>query len=126
MTKIHFPATERSPLVEFDLEARRFRIEGESYPEDVEVFYGPVVEALRRFVDAGGGGPLEADMHLTYVNSSSIKALAIILAGLDDAAESGASVTVRWRHDADDDTMQEFGEECARRMKHLNFLVQAC
>ena len=46
MDNIKIEAQERSPEIDFDFSANRFLIKGESYPEDVAAFYGPVIGEL--------------------------------------------------------------------------------
>ena len=44
--KFDIEATSRTPAVAFDFRSNHLKITGESYPEDVTEFYGPVFSAL--------------------------------------------------------------------------------
>ena len=51
------------------------------------------------------------DIELYYFNSSSAKFLFDFFEFLEESAEGGKSITVNWRYRAEDDTMQEAGED---------------
>jgi hypothetical protein len=114
-------ATDRSPQVDFDFDRHHLRLNGESYPEDVTAFYGPIFEALDDYLAGLGQGSCRFDFELIYFNSSSAKAIMTLLEKLDRAAEKGASVTVNWYYDEEDDTMRELGEEFGEDLEHASF-----
>ncbi|HYD98843.1 MAG TPA: DUF1987 domain-containing protein [Alphaproteobacteria bacterium] len=120
MENLKIAAGERSPEIDFDFAARRLAIRGESYPEDVAAFYGPVQDALDSFL-ARLDGPLTVEIELIYFNSSSAKALMNLFQALERAAARGPAVTLRWLYDAEDDTMKEFGEDFAEDFEKVRF-----
>ena len=124
MDSMEIPATERSPAVSFDFANHRLRISGESYPEDVTAFYNPVFEALDRYLAELGAGRCRFDLELIYFNSSSAKAIMMLLEKLDAAAANGASIDVHWYYDEEDDTMQELGEEFGEDLEHAEFHLE--
>jgi hypothetical protein len=111
MERITIDPTDRSPQVDFDFAAGQLRLSGESYPEDAASFYGPLLEALGKAVPELSGRRVELDVELSYFNSSSAKALMNLFMLLEEAAESGNEVTVRWRYREGDDTLEEAGED---------------
>ncbi|NNM74063.1 DUF1987 domain-containing protein [Enterovirga aerilata] len=121
MDRISIAGTERTPEVDFDFPQGRLKLGGESYPEDAAAFFGPLQQALAAFLENRERGPLTFEIALTYFNSSSAKALMNMFMLLDDAAAGGAAVTVRWLHAADDDTIQEAGEDFAADFEHARF-----
>jgi hypothetical protein len=121
MTRIQIAATERSPEVDFDLDAGRLSLRGESYPEDAAAFYGPLLQALRGHLAEGGEAPLCFEVALAYFNSSSAKALMNLFMPLEDAAAAGRPVTIRWLHAEGDDTIAEAGEDFAADFEHAAF-----
>jgi hypothetical protein len=121
MDKLHIPAQERSPLVDFDFQQGVFVLKGESYPDDAARVFGPIFAALDSFLPQTGGSSLRFDVELVYFNSSSAKALMNLFKMLDVAAREGASVTVNWRFTAEDETMREFGEDFLEDLSHLTF-----
>jgi len=96
--------------------------EGESYPEDVATFYGPVVNAITELMAVAS--EVNASFHLIYVNSSSMKALYRIFELLQKKHESGAPIKIDWKFEEDDDVMQELGEDFKDRFPDLNFNFQ--
>lgn len=110
MTPIDIPATETTPRVRFDPAASVLRLEGESYPEDVVAFYGPVVEWLRDHL-AARPSRLVVQFALRYLNTSSTKSLLDLLALLDDHHRAGGHVEVEWHYDPAVEVMHEAGEE---------------
>ena len=96
----------------------------ESYPEDVTEFYGPVFTALDSYLGKIGSGTLRFDFELIYLNSSSAKAVMMLMDKLDAAAKNGASVDVYWYYDKEDDTMQELGEEFGEDLENAKFHLE--
>jgi len=115
MDRLQRPQTERSPLVDFDFDRHRLRLEGESYPEDAAAFFGPLLVALDHYLvhlrAEPPASPLVVDLRLTYFNSSSAKAFMNLFQRLEAAARDGVEVQVNWHYQSDDETMMEFGED---------------
>jgi hypothetical protein len=124
MEKFARAATDRSPEIDFDFANHHLRIKGESYPEDVNAFYGPVLEALEAYLQDLGAAKCRVDFELLYFNSSSAKAIMTLLERLDDAAARGASMSIHWHYDEEDDTMEELGEEFSEDLEHAEFRLE--
>jgi hypothetical protein len=122
--KLDIEATSRTPAVTFDFQGHRLKITGESYPEDVTEFYGPVFSALDAYLAGLGKGTCRFDFELIYLNSSSAKAIMMLMDKLDAAAKKGASIDVYWFYDTEDDTMQELGEEFGEDLAHAKFHLE--
>lgn len=116
---------ERSPSIDFDYEGGNLIIRGESYPEDVTSFYGPVLDSLSGYLARLGSGSCRFELSLIYFNSASAKVIMSILEMLDEAAEAGATVDLYWFYDPEDDTMEELGEEFGEDLEHANFHLEA-
>ena len=95
MSNLKIAATDRSPEVDFNFDNHRLRLKGESYPEDVATFYGPVFEALNNY-----------------------------LLRLRDGACSFQFELINWCYDEEDDTMRELGEEFGEDLEHAKFRVE--
>lgn len=122
MHNLDIAATERSPAVTLDAGTGRLTLSGESYPEDAAAFYGPVMQSLRDALAEKAA--LAADIQLAYFNSSSAKALMNIFQMLEKAAQAGADISITWHYHADDDTMQEFGEDFAEDFSAAVFTLR--
>jgi hypothetical protein len=124
MEKLDIMATQRTPSVDFDFAANHLKISGESYPEDVTEFYGPIFSQLDAYLAGLGGGACRFDFELIYLNSSSAKAVMMLMDKLDAAAGAGAAIDVYWFYDPEDDSMQELGEEFGEDLENAKFHLQ--
>ncbi|MBB4265491.1 DUF1987 domain-containing protein [Roseospira visakhapatnamensis] len=124
MDTISIAPTDRSPLVEFDFSQGRFRLEGESYPENSASFFAPLLAALRAFLESDDTRPVSFDLAMTYFNSSSAKALMNMFQMLEDAGARGREVVVNWHFHPDDDTMEEFGEDFGLDFENAAFRMR--
>jgi len=121
MDNIIIDATERSPGIDFKFDSNSFVIKGESYPEDVNEFYGSLIESLEAHFEGLEGAEVDFQFELIYFNSSTAKILMGLFDLLDETAEKGNQVRVSWRHDEDDDNMEELGEEYGEDLEHAEF-----
>ena len=121
---LNIEQTSRTPAVVFDYANNHLKLSGESYPEDVTEFYRPVFKALDNYLGALGEGRCRFDFELIYLNSSSAKAVMMLMDKLEDAAKNGANVDVYWFYDSDDDTMQELGEEFGEDLESAVFHLE--
>jgi SiaC family regulatory phosphoprotein len=122
--KLDIEATARTPAVSFDFGSNHLTIKGESYPEDVTEFYGRVFAALDAYLEQLGNGSCRFDFELIYLNSSSAKAVMMLMDKLDAAAKNGAKVDIHWFYDTEDDTMQELGEEFGEDLENAKFHLE--
>jgi hypothetical protein len=119
---LHIQGTERTPEVQLMTDPLSLKIQGESFPEDVAVFYGPVITAINA-LSLVPKGPLNVTLAMVYINSSSIKALYRIFEGVDAYRKAGNEVSVHWNVPEDDDIMEELGEDFKDRFPDLAFKV---
>ncbi|MBF0447296.1 MAG: DUF1987 domain-containing protein [Magnetococcales bacterium] len=121
MENIKIEKTERSPELDFNFEENVFTIRGESYPEDVPAFYGPHIDALENHLAGMETGSICFNFELIYFNSTSAKVIMRLFDLLDGTAVRGLDVTINWRFDADDDNMEELGEEFGEDIEEATF-----
>ena len=116
-------ATDRTPSISLTQDPLKLSISGESFPEDVSAFYGEVISAINQLATTTKG-KLDVAMAMVYINSSSIKAMYRIFEGIEAYRQAGNEVQVTWKAEADDDIMQELGEDFKDRFQELNFTVE--
>ena len=116
-------ATDRTPSISLTQDPLKLSISGESFPEDVSAFYGEVINAINQLASTSKG-KLDVEMAMVYINSSSIKAMYRIFEGIEAYRQAGNEVQVTWKAEADDDIMQELGEDFKDRFQALNFTVE--
>ncbi|NEV61048.1 DUF1987 domain-containing protein [Thiorhodococcus minor] len=125
MDRLYLPRTDRSPLVELDVDSHRLRIEGESYPEDAAAFFGPILAWLDAYLGqcrpTPPDSPIVMDVRLLYFNSSSAKALMNVFQRLESTARAGVEIDVNWHYHLDDETMMEFGEDFSEDFESVRF-----
>jgi len=122
MTNLNIVATSRTPKITFNTKASILQIEGESYPEDVIGFYEPVFAAVKDHLSAQNAR-LDVEIKLIYFNSSSARSLMELLDILDAAAASGATISVKWFCDGDDDITREFAEDISADIEHVSINI---
>ncbi|WP_157995334.1 DUF1987 domain-containing protein [Peristeroidobacter soli] len=123
MERLTLPATQFTPLVDFDYASRAFVLQGESYPENAAEFYGPILSALRQYMNDSQSGKTTVTLQFAYVNSSSTRSLQQLLTLLDSAARDGASIDVRWLVEVDDDAMAELGVDLLSDKGSLSYEI---
>jgi hypothetical protein len=125
MRNLSIPASARTPAIDFDFGKNHLKLSGESYPEDVTEFYKPLFSTLDAYLaELGPGRSCRFDFELVYINSSSAKAVMMLMDKLDAAASNGATVDVYWFYDEEDDTMQELGEEFGEDLENAKFHLE--
>lgn len=109
----------RTPGIILSPEENIFRIYGTSSPEDVLIFYYPVLEWIHKLIEEikndrlksfTDSNPLRFQIDLSYFNSSSAKFLADILKELKKLTLIGIPVVIEWHSDEDDIELKEAGE----------------
>lgn len=121
MENLHIDSTERSPEIDFDFQKNVFAIRGESYPEDVPGFFGPVIKSLESHFGELEGADITFNLELIYFNSTSAKILMGLFEMLDETAGNGNRVEINWHFEEDDDNMEELGQEFGEDLENAKF-----
>lgn len=112
MEIIKIKGTEDTPSVILDKEQNLFEISGRSLPEDVSMFYEPILSWIDQYAEA----PNETtvfNFKLEYFNTASSKVILDILLKFEEIHENGNKVVVKWHYREDEEDMLEAGEEYA-------------
>lgn len=110
METIKINATEDTPNVILDPVNNFYEISGRSLPEDVVVFYQPVIKWLSDFEKEPVPG-FALSIKLEYFNTASSKLILDILLKLEDIYQNGTQLKVIWNYLSSDSDMKEAGEE---------------
>lgn len=121
MSNIVIEATERSPYINFDFDSNTYLFKGESYPEDINEFFGEIMDKLEEHLEAQDGAEIKFNFELLYFNSSSAKILMSLFDMLEETAGNGNKVHITWTHDAEDDNMEELGEDFGEDLSDASF-----
>jgi hypothetical protein len=115
MSDLKITATQSTPSVEATGSSGVVTMNGDSYPENSFQFFAPIIDWIEQFL-AESRAPLRLDLHLLYLNTSSVKAMMDIFDLLEDAHGSGREVTVCWYYHQENeriaDLAEEFKEDC--------------
>jgi len=109
MPDLNIPAGRNTPAIKYDPTQAWFRVVGSSIPENASGFYTPVVDWLRANIHAIPDG-CSFEFSLPYFNSSSLKALYLMLVEIKQAIDGGKRFQLTWYVEEDDDFMTEAGE----------------
>lgn len=85
-------------------------MQGDSYPENAYELYSKVIAWIRHYLDSAGR-PLALDLHLLYLNTSSIKGMLDICDHLEAAHRQGKTVKLTWHYHPDNGRIAELAEE---------------
>lgn len=121
MDDLYIAPERDKPEVDFKFSRHYLSLRGESFPENAVAFYAPVVSALMNYLAATRDQEITVEFELRYFNSSSTKILLNVFRMLDQASSNDNKVRVNWRHDPDDDTVLEFGNDIATDFITLDY-----
>ena len=110
MEALRIQATDETPAVILDPANNVFEFSGKSLPEDVTIFYGPVLAWLDKYGETTKQ-KTAIDFKLVYFNTASSKLILDILFKLESIHQSGTEIVVRWHYEEEDEDMKEAGEE---------------
>jgi hypothetical protein len=110
MDKLFIPPTDDSPEIILDQQNNRFQISGKSLPEDVGSFYSPIIEWLTEYASSPNENTA-LEFKLSYFNTASSKLILDILLVLEEMADNGKNVKVKWHYPVYDEDMRDAGIE---------------
>ena len=110
MKDLNVSGTQSSPSVLADFAAGQLEMRGDSYPENSFEFFAPIIRWVEDFL-VDTDKPLRLELHLLYLNTSSVKAMMDIFDLLEEAHKKGRQVGVRWYYDDENDRIAELAEE---------------
>jgi hypothetical protein len=110
MNDFEIAPTQSSPEIKADAGSGTLTMRGDSYPENSYEFFAPVMEWVERYLRESQN-PLRLDLHLLYLNTSSVKAMMDIFDALQEAFTQGRDVTVCWYYDPENERIAELAEE---------------
>ena len=113
MEKLIIESTQNSPSVVLDPAAGVYEFSGESRPENVRNFYGPVLDWLEQYA-GGSPGPGTFVFNFDYFNSTSAKYILDIFKILRSVRDKNRDLTIQWHYEEDDEDMYEVGMEMSR------------
>lgn len=113
MKDLLIPETTKTPKIDFKKNGE-LHITGNSYPENVNEFYGPITQWLENFLETANVA-INLNVDLKYINTSSVKCILNIMTMI--GALSKNTVNVAWIYEIEDEDMQSTGEDLEKLTK---------
>jgi len=116
MNDLNIPGSQSTPSIRTERAAGLLHMAGDSYPENSFEFFAEVIAWVEDYL-AQEQRPLRLELHLVYMNTSSVKAMLDIFDMLEDAHGQGREVSIAWYYDPRNervvDLADEFKEDCS-------------
>lgn len=117
MNSLLIQQTEDTPLIHFNIETGKFLIKGNSIPENIYLFYDPVLSWLDQYIESPKM-KTEFVFQMKMISSSSSKVFFDILNKIDILIEkTNTEVKVTWFYSIYDDEIREIGLDYRDIMK---------
>lgn len=110
MDNLKIESTQSTPSVFADARAGTVEMRGDSYPENSFELFSPVLQWVENFLREVER-ELTLNLHLLYLNTSSVKAMMDIFDLLEEAHRAGRTVAVNWYYDEQNERIAELAEE---------------
>lgn len=110
MNRLELSATASTPAVLADPELGLLELRGDSYPENSFQFFTPVLEWVQTYLGERQGS-LRLELHLLYLNTSSVKVMMDLFDLLEGVHQDGRPVSVTWYYAPENSRIAELAEE---------------
>lgn len=107
---IDIEAGKSTPRILLDSANNKYLIEGQSYPENSNTFYEPVISWIKEYLTQEIE-KFTLELKLLYINTSSTKAMFYLFDLLEDAFNNGRDIHIKWFYDKENEMAKETGEE---------------
>ena len=111
---------ELTPKACFDKEQNTFSLSGRSIPENAIDIYAPIIDWWHQYMQ-NPNPETTIDMNFEYINSSSMKQIARLIAMLDKVEKS--KINIRWHYNSDDTDSKMQAERLAKMVKFPIVLI---
>jgi hypothetical protein len=110
MDNLKIESTQSTPSILADARAGTMEMRGDSYPENSFELFSPAMKWIEDYLREGSR-PFTLNLHLLYLNTSSVKAMMDIFDILEEAHKAGRQVVVNWYYDEQNERVAELAEE---------------
>jgi len=115
MNNLVIKQSSSSPAITADWNSGVISMKGDSYPENSFELFQPLIDWVEAFL-AKANRPLQLDLELVYLNTSSIRSMMDIFDQMEDAHKKGQAVSARWSYAVANERVgqlaEEFREDC--------------
>ena len=110
MNLLTIKATTTTPKILCDADKGLVCLEGDSYPENSFEFFKELLTWIEDYLSTMSH-PLNLELCLVYLNTSSVKIMMDIFDLLEEAHSKGREVSVNWFYDSRNERIVELAEE---------------
>lgn len=110
MNTLTITGTDATPDISCDPARGIVVMRGDSYPENSFEFFQDVINWIEQYL-RDSEQALQLQLHLAYMNTSSVKAMMDIFDMLEAAFDKQREVSVQWFFDPDNERVEELAEE---------------
>ncbi|WP_319782015.1 biofilm regulation phosphoprotein SiaC [Oceanisphaera sp. IT1-181] len=110
LASLNIIGSQSTPTIVCDVDSGVMSMQGDSYPENSFEFFAEIITWVEDFLKQSPL-PLRLDLHLIYMNTSSVKAMMDIFDMLEAAFTTDRQVSVRWYYDPANERVVELAEE---------------
>ena len=111
-----------TPKVSLDKGNNTFFIGGRSIPENAIDVYSPIIDWWKEYIQ-NPNPTTTIDLNFEYINSSSMKQIARLIAMLDTIPADKSAVSIRWHYNVDDTDSKSQAERLSKMVKFPIVLV---
>jgi len=115
MNNLLIDATSSTPAIQFRTDGRML-MEGRSLPENVQKFYGPVIEWAQSLT----AKVVKLDINMEYLNSASTKKVLEFLKALD-VNHHVKTYLINWHYESEDEDTLENGQIFEELLRKAQF-----
>jgi len=112
MRNIYQSPSEDGPEINFNEENKTFKITGNSYPENCEKIYEPILHFIENY-KVEENKTLNFYFHFNLINSTSTVYVAQMVIKIAELVEKGLTVSLKWHYDKFDEELLDLGEKLA-------------
>ena len=117
MKPLYQEPTDDTPKVSLDPVGGLFEFIGNSYPENTNKFYTPILDWIKEFIKERPTQTVTASFNFDYFNTSSATYILEILRLIEDYQKAGNQCLVKWFYFEEDTDMLEAGEDYQRTIQ---------
>jgi hypothetical protein len=112
MQEIYQSPSEDGPEINFNEKNKMFKISGNSYPENCEKIYEPVLHFIENY-NIEENKTLNFHFHFNLINSTSTVYVAQMVVKIAQLVKKGLTVSIKWYYDVFDEELLDLGEKLA-------------
>ena len=121
LENIHIESGKNTPEVIGDVKSNKLTIHGNSYPEDIKMFYKPIVSWLEK--TSKYRDKICVDCQFYYISSSSVIATLKLLQKVEALFEK-VNIVFNWRYEIGDEDIKKIGQDFSNILENNMNIIE--